>query len=205
MVQKSWFDSITKIGLREQHSWLANLPSKIGCIANFGCWSGGEPFSLIWTLDAKEVMVVEIEQNNLNELSEQHDIVRSRYPESLHERNIEKVCRDMTEPLPELLSQHYDLAYCENVLYSLHLQGNIELLKKGILQMIRVVKPNGFIVAVEPNFGVEFETENHYGVDVSTSIPKGDPKDMSHFFEPKGLKKLQIPNSPTSAYCYQKL
>jgi SAM-dependent methyltransferase len=205
MIQKSWFDSLMKLGLRKQHSWLANLPSKIEYIANFGCWSGGEPFSLIWTLDAKEVMVVEIEQKNLKELFKEHDIVRSRYPESLQERTIKTVCRDMTKPLPELPNQHYDLAYCENVLYSLHLQGSTELLEKGILQMIRVVKQNGFIVAAEPNFGVEFETKKVHGVDMSTSIPKSAPKDLSPFFELKGLKKLLIPNSPTYAYCYQKL
>ena len=129
MIQKSWFDSLMKLGLRKQHSWLANLPSKIEYIANFGCWSGGEPFSLIWTLDAKEVMVVEIEQKNLKELFKEHDIVRSRYPESLQERTIKTVCRDMTKPLPELPNQHYDLAYCENVLYS-QTAVSIELLEE---------------------------------------------------------------------------
>jgi SAM-dependent methyltransferase len=202
MIQESWFDSLTMIGLRDHLSWLANLPSRVERIANFGCWSGGEPFALIWTLDAKEVMVVEIEEKFIDEFRKQIDIVSHRYPESLQGRVVNYVCRDMTKPLPELPDQSYDLVYCEDVLYTL--QGNTEVLERGIAQMIRVVKPNGFIVAVEPKFGAQFETRIVLGVPMSVPNTASEPQSMNGLFSSKGLKKIEVSGCPPYAYCYQK-
>lgn len=110
----------------------------------------------------------------------------------------------MTSHLPELANGYFDLAYCEDVLYTLPIQGGLEALERGILQMIRVVKPNGFIIAVESKFGAEFETLKVLGVDMSIPIRKSEPKDMSPFFASKGLKKLEIQGCPPHTYCYQK-
>lgn len=204
MIHESWFDSLTMVSLRQHHLWLENLPSRVERIANFGCWSGGEPFALMWTLDATEVMVVEIDERNIGEFREQIDIVAIRYPESLHDRAVNFICRDMTNSLPELPDQYFDLAYCEDVLYTLPIQGGSQALERGILQMTRVVKPNGYIIAVEPKFGAEFETRKVLGVNLSIPIQKSEPKDMSNLFASKGLKQLEISSSPPYAYCYQK-
>ena len=204
MTKESWFDSLTKLGLRERHSWLVNLPSRVESIANFGCWSGGEPLALIWTLDAKEIMVVELEEKNISELTEQIDIVEHRYPESLRERTIKYVCQDMTKHLPELPDQYYDLAYCENVLYILNLQGGLEMVERGISQMIRVVKPYGFIIAVEPQFDAQYETRIVAGAPMAIPNTASNPKNMSHLFESKGLKNFEILNCPPYTYCYQR-
>jgi SAM-dependent methyltransferase len=204
MIKETWFDSLTQVGLRDQHSWLVNLPSRAERIVNFGCWSGGEPFALIWTLDAKKIMVVEIEEKNIKELVEQIDIVKHRCPESLQGRTFEYVCRDMTEYLPELPDQYYDLAYCENVLYILHLHGGIDAVERGISQMIRVVKPNGFIVAVEPKFDAKFKTQKVLGVDMHVPVRMSEPKNMHRLFGSKALRKLEIPGSPPYTYCYQR-
>ena len=117
MIHESWFDSLTMVGLRQHHLWLENLPSQVERIANFGCWSGGEPFALMWTLDATDVMVVEIDERNIGEFREQINIVNIRYPESLQGRVVNYVCGDMTNSLPELQEQYFDLAYCEDVFY----------------------------------------------------------------------------------------
>lgn len=106
MTHESWFDSLIVVGQREHYSWLANLPSQVDHIANFGCWSGSEPFALMWTLNAKEVMVVEIEEKFIEELREQFQIVNQRYPESLNGCIINSICRDMTKSIPEL-PDHY--------------------------------------------------------------------------------------------------
>jgi SAM-dependent methyltransferase len=204
MIQESWFDSLTVAGLRQYYSWLRNLPSPVGRIANFGCWSGSEPFALMWTLDAKEVMVVEIDDQFIKTLNEQTEIVTIRYPESLQDRVVNHVCRDMTNHLPELADGYFDLAYCEDVLYTLPLRDGSEALERGILQMIRVVKPNGFIIAVEPKFGAEFETRKVLGVDMHVPIRISEPKDMSSLFSSKGLRKLDIPSCPPYTYCYQR-
>jgi SAM-dependent methyltransferase len=206
MTRESWFDSLTTVGLLKHHSWLANLPSRVERIANFGCWSGSEPFALMWILDATEVMVVEIEEKFIGELREQIEIVSHRYPESLQGRAINYVCRDMTGALPKLPDRHFDLAYCEDVLYTLPIQRDSGALERGILQMIRVVKPNGFVIAVEPKFGAEFQTQKSeiLGIDISLPVPITEPKDMSDLFSSKGLRKLEIPGCPPYTYCYQK-
>lgn len=206
MTHESWFDSLIVVGLREHHSWLADLPSRVDRIANFGCWSGGEPFALMWILDAKELMVVEKEDKSIEELRKQIQIVRLRYPESLQGRVINYVCRDMTKPIPELPDRYFDLAYCEDVLYSLPLQGGAEALERGIMQMIRVVKPNGFIIAVEPKFGAKFNSQKSevLGINISLPVRISEPKDMSDLFSSKGLWKLEIPSCPPYTYCYQK-
>jgi hypothetical protein len=196
MIKEAWFDILTKVGLRNHHSWLVNLPSQIERIANFGCWSGCEPFALLWTLNAKEVMVVEKERDHIEELCNQLDIVSHRYPESLQGRMINYVCRDMTTSLPELPDKYYDLAYCEEVLYTL--QENKDALVRGIEQMIRVVRPSGFIVAVESKLGAQFEIMESLPVRIS------ETKDMSELFSSRGLEKVEILGCPPFTYCYRK-
>ena len=206
MIRDAWFDSLRTVGLREQHGWLAQLPARVERIANFGCWSGCEPFALMWILDASEVMVVEKEEKYIEELNNQFEIVNHRYPESLQGRAINSVCCDMTQPIPELTDGYFDLAYCENVLYTLPIQGGLDALERGIRQMIRVVKPNGFVVAVEPKFGAKFETQrcDALGIDISLPVRISEPEDMSHLFSSSGLRKLGVPGYPPYTYCYQK-
>lgn len=203
MIQESWFDYLKMsaiFGLREDYSWLGNLPSQIERIANFGCYSCIEPFKLIWTLDAKEVMVVDIEERYIEGLRNKEDEIKQRIPESLQERKIKYVCGDMTTPLPDLPDQYYDLAYCEDVLYTLQ---NIDALERSISQMIRIVKSNGFIVAVESKFGVQFETWK-LGKPIIPPVPISEPQDMSALFSSKGLKKVEVSGCPPYTYCYRK-
>jgi len=112
----------------------------------------------------------------------------------------------MTQPIPELMDGYFDLAYCENVLYNLPIQGGSGAVEKGIQQMIRVVKPNGFIVAVEPKFGAEFEMQscNFLGIEMPLPVRISDPVDMSHLFSSVGHNKIYVPGCPPYTYCYQK-
>ncbi len=204
MGTQSWFDFLKMpayLGLREDYAWLSHLPSRVERIANFGCYSCVEPFKLIWTLNAKEIMVVEIEQNNIEELRKTENDVKKHIPESMKGRTIKCVCGDMTAHIPELPDQYYDLAYCEDVLYTLT---NIDALERSISQMIRVVKPNGFIVAVEPKFGAYYKTRTVAGVAMAIPNTASDPKDMSYLFVSKELKKLVMPSCPPYTYCYQR-
>jgi SAM-dependent methyltransferase len=205
MHQESWFNILNTPLLpnqREHYSWLANLPSHIECIANFGCIYGLEPFALIWTLNAKEVVVIDIEEEYIHRLQKQIDFISTDYPESLQGRAVNHVCRDMTQPIPEMPDQFFDLAYCENVLYLL--QGNSEALEYGISQMVRVVKPSGFIIAVEPKFGAKFETQKVLGMDLAIPNTESEPEDMSTLFASKELRSVEIPGNPLHTYCYQK-
>jgi SAM-dependent methyltransferase len=206
MIREAWFDILITVGLREQHRWLASLPARVKRIANFGCWSGCEPFALMWTLDASEVMVVEKEEEYIEELNNQFEIVSHRFPESLQGRVINSICRDMTQPIPELIEGYFDLAYCENVLYNLPIQRGSDALERGIWQMIRVVKPDGFIVAIEPKIGAQFETQScdFFGKEISLPVRISEPEDISHLFSSGGHRKLVISGCPPYSYCYQK-
>ena len=49
--------------LQQRFEPLAVLKPVVSRVVNFGCWPNGgglEPFALIWTLDASEVVVVEM-------------------------------------------------------------------------------------------------------------------------------------------------
>jgi SAM-dependent methyltransferase len=207
MKHDEWFDSLIMCNLRMHHLWLGNIPSRIDKIVNFGCWSGGEPFALLWTLNANEVVVVEIEEKFIEEFRKQIEIVKHRYPESIHNRSIKYICRDMTETLSELPDQCYDLAYCEDVLYTIPLNRDMNALDRGINQMIRVVKSNGYIIAVEPKFGAKFEKRkvSNFGIEISIPVPITSPDDMNALFTSRGLRSINITNSPPYAYCYQKI
>jgi len=159
----------------------------------------------MWTLDAHEITVVEMEENFLEGLREQLEILNLQHPQSIRDREIDYLCRDMKMPITELPNQHFDLAYCEDVLYTLLIQGGSAALDRGITQMIRVVKPKGFIVAVEPKFGANFKTRESkvLGIPISLPVPTSEPEDMSDLFLSKGLVKLELPSCPPYTYCYQ--
>jgi SAM-dependent methyltransferase len=189
-------------GLRENYSWLGNLPSRIESIVNFGCYSCVEPFKLLWTLDAKEITVVEINERNIEELRKKEDAIKQRFPESLQDRKLKCICGDMTTHLSDLPDQYYDLAYCEDVLY---LFQDVNILHCGISQMIRVVKHEGFIIAVETEYGVQYKThEAGKPVFSFPPIPMSKPKDMDKFFLLPELKKIDLLGSPHFSYCFQK-
>ena len=204
MINNAWFDSLTKVGLREHHLFLANLPARVERIANFGCLSGDEPFALLWTFDSSEIVVVEIKQENIKILEEEMDIISHRYPQSLQRRTVNILCRDMTQYITELPSGYFDLIYCENVLYNL--EERPDELEYAISQMLRVAKQGGYIIAVEPKFGVDYEWQEieFFGNKISTPYAKNEPKDMKQLFKSKGLIKLDLAGCSDFAYCYQK-
>ncbi len=204
--QQDWFDVLQVIRSREHYSWLSGIPDPIERIVNFGCWSGSEPFALLWTLDANEIAVIEIEEKFLKDLVEQIEIIHTKQPGSMQGRTITYICCDMTMPILDLQDQYFDLAYCEDVLYSLLIQGGSAAVDQGIQQMIRVVKQTGFIVAVEPKYGVNFQTRKSDSsvLPISLPVPLNEPDDMTDRFSSKRLNKYAIPNSPTYAYCFQK-
>jgi SAM-dependent methyltransferase len=203
---QEWFDELRVPGQQDRYSWLTNLLSPVESIVNFGCWSGCEPFALLWTLDAHEITVVEMEQKCLDDLDEQLQIITTHHSLAVEGREIRAVQRDMKFPIPEVQDQYFDLAYCEDVLYSVLIQGSMDAVKLAISQMIRVVKPSGFIVAVEPKFGVDFETRRSEAsrIPIFVQIPKTEPLDMSELFLSNDLDLLDILDSPPYAYCCQK-
>ena len=69
-------------------------------------------------------------------------------------------------------------------------------LEKAIEQMVKVVKPGGWIIAVEPVFG--FDMNSNLRI-------ISEPKDISYLFDSFGLQKQNLVDSPEWSYCYRKL
>ena len=184
-VNLSWFDHLWDYSPKH---WLLQLSSSVESIANFGCYSS-EPFVLMWTLDATEVKVIEKEEKNLSNLDtgpkEQLEYLNRNLPSALEGRSIEFITKDMSERVDELLSNHFDLAFCERVLYfSLP---DWQKVQNAINEMARVVKPGGLVIAVEPK---KDET--------------GNLIDFHPLFARAGLIEEYLEGSPGKAYCYKK-
>jgi len=205
MITKSWFDCLKMpaiFELREDYSWLSSLPLRVERIVNIGCYSCVEPFKLIWTLDAKEIMVVDIEEKYITEFQIKAKEINQCYPERLRGRKINCICGDMTTHLPELADQYYDLVYCEDVLYLIKSKDALEY---SISQMNRIVKQNGLIIAVEPKFGAQFETRIVAGAPITIPNTAKNPKDMRNYFKSKDLHEININDCPSYTYCYQRI
>jgi ubiquinone/menaquinone biosynthesis C-methylase UbiE len=79
---------------------------------------------------------------------------RSHIPGSfrkeLRETSVIFIEADIAEPIAELGSDCFDLAYCRRVLYQIRESQGMDEVKSAINQMARVVKNGGWVVAVEP-------------------------------------------------------
>jgi hypothetical protein len=83
MPNEKWFDALRMSNQHDHYSWLAELPQPQDRIANFGCWSGCEPFAILWILNAHEITVVEIEEKSIAELNEQKETLSNLHPSEL--------------------------------------------------------------------------------------------------------------------------
>ena len=204
-VRPSWFCKLWHSHQRKGHlSWLGQL-RPLESIANYGCWSD-EPFALMWTLDATEIKVIELKEENLYHPRE----ILKTLNEEIEGRCVEFILADMSEMPGELQSKegklpcdHFDLAYCEDVLYNMLLPGlsNVQNLADGtvrlvqpedapkaqsaVKEMARVAKPGGWVIAVEPKLGSR-------GIDISPLFEKAD------------LDMDRLDGAPDHSYCYRK-
>ena len=71
---------------------------------------------------------------------------------------------------------------------------------------IQIVKPGGWVIAIEPKMGVEHEQKpcDLFGGRLSIPVPLGECKDISQYFEAAGLVKFNLGGAPECSYCYQK-
>lgn len=195
--------------------FLKGLKNEINDMVIFGFWSGNEPKSILHTLDAKSVMVIEKNWSYIERF-------RQNYK---HENKIGFICADMTSDIPALKPENYDLAFCRNVLYQLinsdeitqaenvlggeyrrkdgldaQLYINLKVavqqafrndnsaLKQGIHQMSKGIKQGGYIIAVESQlFNYELN------------------KDIEEIFLSEGLKPFTLDDAPSYTFSYQKI
>lgn len=215
-VDPKWFEQLRTGSLKERLEWLAVLTTCVDRLVTFGCWSS-EPFALMWTLDAVEVKVVEVSEENLTNPKAELETLERLSAISTHRafgcmrgRSIQFIVGDMTR-VDRLRSAHFDLAYCEDVLYQIHVEsGDVATVQAAVNEMTRVVKPGGCVIAVESMIGAQEEVVlsdflgQRCGRAVPQAVPIGHTIDISPLFEAAGLDKVSLAGAPRGAYCYKK-
>ncbi len=196
-----WFLQLTTVGMQGAFAWLAPLKNSVKQIVNWGCWTGAEPFALLWTLDATEMVIVEKEQDNLKAFEEQREILEKKLANSLIGRGIQVKIADMTTQVDGLPDNYFDLAYCEEVLY--YMQEDYQALQNAINEMTRVTKSGGLVIAVESKFKAQFEEVEH-PIFKKIPVQVTEPEDISQFFEAAGLTRISLHDAPDYSYCYIK-
>lgn len=194
--------------LRYEYEWLKPLRSCVDSIVDFGCWATGngtcsEPYALLWTLEATRIVVIDKEPEHIRNAQEWLENVRKRHP-YFEDYNLEFMAGDMTEEMDALDEGAFDLSYCKDVLYNMH--PNSKELQDSINMMARVVKPDGWVIAVEQKMGREHERapSNIPGLEVCRPIPESRPVDISHLFEAARLDRVSLDSAPDWSYCYKK-
>lgn len=204
-VNPNWFTRLEQAQVEREHAWMIPFSATVDTIANFGCWRGVEPFALLWTLDATEVMVVEKKKKHEIEFNKKMNYLKRSCPESLFGRKVDFVLADMTEKVNSVPSAYFDLAYCRDTLY--YMQDDPLLLEEAIKEMVRVVKEGGLLVVVDSKYKARYEKQrkhliNEFAFDENALI--AEPKDMSHLFDKANLVNVTIENLPHYTYCYRK-
>ena len=109
----------------------------------------------------------------------------------------------------QLCGDYYDLAYCNEVLYSVFEESE-QKLQVAVDKMISVVRPGGWVVAVETKIGAEIQEVEiplpggPSGQQIVRHIPVSDPIDISPLFESARLVKVSLDDAPEWSYCYRK-
>lgn len=213
-VNPEWFEQLRTGRLKKHFEWLAPLSTCVDSLVSFGCWSS-EPFALIWTLDGAKAKVVELRKENLidpkedlERLKQSNLVANSPLFGCMDGRSIEFIVGDMTA-IDKLRSNHFDLAYCEDVLYQIELEsGDLVRVQTAVNEMTRVVKPGGWVIAVESMMGAQVEEvtngflSQRLGRRVTRHVPTSNPIDISPLFE--ALDRQDLCNAPDWSYCYRK-
>lgn len=185
--------------------FLVNFSPNVEKILEVGCWGSNEPYALLWTLDAKEIMVIEKEKAHLDEMLKQHPYIRARFGERMEGRKITPIVADISSDIPELPNDYFDLAYCSDVLYSLlYEKENSEGLVFALAQMARAVKPGGIVIAIESKLGAKFNHEPDPLFGGTIPVQVSDPIDISNLFEAMNLIKMELPERNYWEYFYRK-
>lgn len=163
-------------GHRTKIEWLLNFKERYESVAHFGCNIGYETLALMWFLKARETIGIDKDSDSINQaeslrINLQEDIqniqrtlyyirdlpdIYKQFQEHISKANLAFptfITGDMTKTT-DLSSNYFDLAYCERVLYHIicdksnRARANV---LRAIKEMVRVIKPGGLIVAIEPN------------------------------------------------------
>lgn len=194
--------------LVDEFRWLVPFRSFVTSIANFGCWASSgdtcsEPYALLWTLAARRVIVLDRNADYVRNAWDWLRRARRTHP-YFQEYQVEFVVGDMTQGNGGLEEEAFELAYCRDVLYNM--QDDSEALRIAIGEMARVVRPGGWVVAIESKLGADFEEDEVKCGTATLTVPiqLTDAIDISRYFEEAGLRRVDLADAPPHSYCYRK-
>lgn len=201
-------NSTTGACLRYEYEWLRSLHSAIDSIADFGCWATevstcSEPYALLWTLEATRVVVIDKNPEYIQNAQNWLGAFCERHPH-FQDYNLEFIVGDMTVKIDGLDADTFDLAYCKNVLYNMYTDS--KKLQASIKEMARIVKTDGWIIAIEPKMGVEYREVPLaiFNGGMSLPCPTSEPIDIGHLFEAVGLVRVNMDDAPAWSYLYKR-
>lgn len=174
-----------KRNFKAELDWLKQLSDEVDTVVEFGCWSC-EPFALLWTLKASRVEIIEKDERNL--ITPKYILENLLFSHPYCIKNDQIFFYEPQDMIKSKLpSNSFDLAYCKRVLSNMKSHDEIQC---AIKNMARIIKPGGFLIAVE-------------------SMPdnKGRPKPkgiLSSILSKSGLNEIELDNAPGEAYCFKK-
>lgn len=160
---------------KEKYQWLIEYLTKLDVqverVANFGCGEGRETLALMCLLNASEAAGVDEDAQSIRNAQGTLETIQNiilakgvpnNAPGFLQRASIEEVVKfypgDITEAT-QLLSNYYDIAFCDYVLYHIWLdQGGESSVQEAIEEMARVVKLGGLVAAREPTRRTDEQT-----------------------------------------------
>lgn len=174
--------------LKEKFLFLQNLKPLPKTVVNFGCsakwdsWAGFEgglePFALLWTLKAKKVVVIDVNEDSIAALRKHLSELVVNYPRCF------ECCMDcfdylvaditIAKQMSRLLPKQFDLAYCSRVLLDIEHDSGLDGARKAVAEISRVVKPDGSIVSHEADACIPY------------------PNKYVDMFSKEGFDKLEI-------------
>lgn len=201
--------------LMYEYEWLKPLAPSVDHVVDFGCWvsdpragTSPEAYALLWTLEAARVVVVDRQPKNIEKAESWLETARKEHP-YFWDYDLVFVVGDMTNPrllqtTDALEENGVDLSYCRAVLCNMY--ASPTALQSAIDSMASVVRPGGWVIAMEPRMGVEHEQKpcDLSGGKISVPVPLGQCKDIGRCFEAAGLVSVDLDGAPEYSYCYQK-
>jgi SAM-dependent methyltransferase len=159
----------------------------------------------MWVLDAVEVWGVDKNEEYIsgrNGREQELRVLQTTTPEALEGRTIRFIAGDMTRRVKELPDDHFDLAFCQGVLYQVFAEGCWRELQNAVHEMARVVRPGSWVVAVEPDVGIG---DVEPGCCLEELVSRaGEGVDISGCFEREHLERVDISGAPRGTYGYRK-
>lgn len=173
-------------------------------VLQVGCWGASETLNLLWGYEADEIVGIEIDPGHIARAEQETASLRGRPDYCLGDQIVRYIQGDISKYNNELVSDYFDLAYCEHVLYYFSHEKPLDeaAVRAAIQQMARVVKPGGTVIAIEPKLGAEFRTEGEGFTQMQVRI--SDPIDISFYFEAEGLIDTRAEGDKYWQYVYRK-